>query len=545
MGVDAELERARDYYRRQAWAAACEAFRAVDGSSPLAIDDLERLAESTHVLGRGDEAVALLQRVYQVHVDAGTTGRAVQIAFYLWHALVAKGEFAHAGGWIARARRLGEAQPECAELGYLLIPEAERQFGEGDFAGTFATAGRAADAGNRCGDRDLVTIATHIQGRARIRQGRVEEGLALLDEAMVGVTAGETSAGITSWIYCSVIDACHQLHELGRAREWTLALNAWCDARPQYTGAFSGACRIHRAELLQLVGAWPDAIREARLACDLLTQGYGEAMAGPAHYQLGEIHRLRGEFAEADEAYRRANRYGGETQPGLSLLRLAQGKQDASVAAIRRALAETTDRLMRSRLLPAFVEIMLATNDVPAARDGASELAEVVELYDMPALHARAAYARGAVHLADGTPEAALPALRHAWRLWRDLDAPYEAACARVLVGAACRALHDEDTAAMEFDAARQVLAQLGAIPDLNRTNALTRKAAVRDVAGLSPRELEVLRLVAAGKTNQAIAAELFISDRTVARHVSNIFTKIGVGSRTAAAAYAFRHGIR
>jgi DNA-binding CsgD family transcriptional regulator len=544
MEVAAELERAREHHRRQAWAAACDAYRAVDGSSPLEIGDLERLAESTHILGRGEEAVALLQRVYQVHLDAGDHGKAVRIAFYLWHALVAKGDFAHAGGWIARAWRLTEAQPECAELGYLLIPEAERQFGEGDFAAAFATAGRAADAGTRCGDRDLGTIATHIQGRARIRQGRVAEGLALLDEAMVGVTAGETSAGVTSWIYCSVIDACHQLHEMRRAREWTVALNAWCDARPQYTGAFSGVCRIHRAELLQLGGAWPDAVREARLACDLLTQGYGEAMAGPAYYRLGEIHRLRGELIDADEAYRRASRYGGETQPGLALLRLAQGRADASVAAIRRALAETTDRLMRSRLLPAFVEIMLATDDTAAAREGATELAEIVEAYDMAALHAWAAHARGAVHLADGAPAAALPALRHAWRLWRDLDAPYEAACARVLVGSACRALHDEDTAAMELDAARQVFAQLGAIPDLTRTDALIGKPAVRDTAGLSPRELEVLRLVAAGKTNQAIAAELFISDRTVARHVSNILTKIGVGSRTAAAAYAFAHGI-
>lgn len=545
MDVVAELGRAREFHCRHAWADACDAFRAIDCSSPLEIEDLERLAESTHVLGRGDEAVRLLQRLYQVHVDAGDIGRAVRCAFYLWHALAVKGEFAHAGGWIARAWRLTEPQPECAELGYLLIPEAEHQFGEGDFAGAFATAGRAVEMGNRCGDRDLTAVAGHIQGRARIRERRVAEGWALLDEAMVGVTAGETSAGVTSWIYCSVIAACHELHEVRRAREWTVALNGWCDARPQYTGAFSGVCRIHRAELLQLGGAWADAVREARLACEQLTQGYGEIMAGLAFYQLGEVHRLRAESADADEAYRRASGYGGETQPGLALLRLAQGKVDASVAAIRRALAETTDRLVRSRLLPAYVEIMLATDDAAAARQGARELAEIVEVYDTAALHARSAHARGAVHLADGSPEAALPALRHAWRLWRDLDAPYEAACARVLVGLACRALHDEDTAVMELDAARQVFAQLGAIPDLTRTDTLIRKCRVGEVVGLSPREVEVLRLVAAGKTNQAIAAELFISDRTVERHVSNILTKIGVGSRTAAAAYAFAHEIR
>ncbi len=268
-------------------------------------------------------------------------------------------------------------------------------------------------------------------------------------------------------------------------------------------------------------------------------------MAGQAFYQLGDIHRLRGESASAEEAFQLAGEYGWETQPGLALLRLAQGKGDASVAAVRRALAETTDRLARSRLLPPYVEIMLATGDVDAAREGARELAEIAEVYDTDALQARSAHARGAVHLADASPEAALPALRHAWRLWRDLDAPYEAACARVLVGLACRDLHDEDTAAMELDAARQAFARLGAIPDLTRTDALMRKPSVRDVAGLSPREVEVLRLVAAGKTNQAIAAELFISDRTVARHVSNIFTKLAVGTRTAAAAYAFEHGIR
>jgi DNA-binding CsgD family transcriptional regulator len=543
--VIGELERAREFHRRQEWADACEAFRAIDSISPLEIDDLERLAEATHILGRGDEAASLLQRAYQVHVAVGDIGRAVRCAFYLWHALGSKGEFGHAGGWIARAWRLVETQPECAELGYLLIPEAEHQFGEGDFAGAFATAGRAVEMGNRVGDRDLVTISAHIQGRARIKEGRVGEGLALLDEAMVGVTAGETSFGITSWVYCSVIAACHELHELRRAREWTVALNAWCDARPQYTGAFSGVCRIHRAELLQLGGAWADAVREARLACEQLTQGFAEAMAGPAFYQLGEIHRLRGEFASAEEAFRAASRYGWETQPGLALLWLAQRKVDASVAAIRRRLAETTDRLVRSRLLPAYVEIMLATDDVAAARQGTRELAEIVEAYDTAALHARSAHARGAVHLADASPESALPALRHAWRLWRELDAPYEAARARVLVGVACRALHDEDTAVMELDAARQTFAGLGAIPDLTHTDALIGKRRAHDAAGLSPRELEVIRLVAAGKTNQTIATELFLSEKTVERHVSNILAKLGVGSRTAAAAYAFDHGIR
>jgi DNA-binding CsgD family transcriptional regulator len=540
----AGLEQAREYHRRQQWADACDAFQAIDRAAPLAIDDLGRLAEATHVLGRIDEAVPLLQRVYQAHVDAGDTGRAVRTAFYLWHALIVKEEFAHAGGWIARARRLAESQPDCAELGFLLVPEAERQFGGGDFAGAFRTAGRAAALAGRLGDRDLVAIAAHIQGRARIRQGRVVDGLALLDEALVEVTSGATSAGITSWIYCSVIDACRELHELRRAREWTLALNAWCDDRPQYTGVFSGICRIHRAELLLLGGAWPDAVREAQLACEQLTGAYGRAMAGPAFYQLGEVYRLRGEFDAAGEAYRNASRYGGQTQPGLALLWLTRGNVDGSVAAIGRALAETTHALARSRMLPAYVVIMLAGQDVAAARAGASELDEIAEAYDTAGLHARSAYARGAVHLADGAPDTALPALREAWRLWRDLDAPYEAARTRVLIGLACRALRDEGSAGMELEAARDTFDQLGAVSDLARTDTLVGRAGVGDAATLSPRELEVLRLVAAGKSNQAIATELVISDRTVERHVSNIFLKLGVGSRTAAAAYAFAHGI-
>jgi DNA-binding CsgD family transcriptional regulator len=324
-----------------------------------------------------------------------------------------------------------------------------------------------------------------------------------------------------------------------------VALNAWCDARPQFVGAYSGVCRVHRSELLQLGGAWPDAVREAQLACELLTGGYGEVMAGMAFYQLGEVYRLRGEVADAAEAYRGASRYGWQTQPGLALLWLVQGRVDAAVAAIRRVLAETTDRLTRANLLPAYVEIMLAAEDVAAAHDGARELAEIAEVYRTPALHAHAAHARGAVHLADGSADSALPALRRAWRQWRDLDAPYEAARVRVLVGLACQALHDEDTAAMELDAARHVFAGLGAGPEVARVDALTRKRPPGDLAGLSPREIDVLRLVATGKTNSAIAAELFLSDKTVARHVSNIFAKLGVGSRTAAAAYAFEHGIR
>jgi ATP/maltotriose-dependent transcriptional regulator MalT len=517
---------------------ACEVFLAVDGVAPLAVADLGRLAESAHVLGRADDAVRLLQRLYTAHVDAGDTGRAVRTAFYLWHALLMKGDVARAGGWVARARRLAQSRQGCPELGFLLVPAAEQQFGEGDFAGASATAERMATLAQQLPDADLSAVALHLQGRARIRQGRVVEGLALLDEALVEVTAGATSPAITSWIYCSVIDACRELQELRRAREWTTALNAWCDARPQYTGVLSAVCRVHRAELLLMDGAWPDAVREAELACGQLGRGYGDAVAGPAFYLLAEAYRLRGDATAAEQAYRNASRYGGEIQPGLALLWLARGRSDPAAAAIRRALVEAVHPLARARLLPAYVDILLARPDVAAAREGAEELQEIAEAYDTAALHARSAYARGAVDLADGAPTEALAALRRADRLWRNVDVPYEAARTRVLIGRACGALGDDASAELELEAARQAFTRLQAVGDLDRAGARA------GAAGLSPRELEVLRLVAAGRSNQAIAAELAISDRTVERHLSNIFGKLGVGSRTAAAAYAYAHGL-
>ena len=542
MDVTAELERARKAHQQQAWADAVAEFTAADLAAPLGLDDLDRLAESAQMLGRGVEAAQALQRAYQGRADAGEIGPALRCAYWLHDVLLFRGEFAHAGGWLARAQRLAESAPECAERGYLLLPEAERLLREGDPDAAYAATAQARALGAACDDKDLAALAIHLQGQAVIRRGDLTEGLVLLDEAMLCLTAGETSPRVTGVVYCSTISTCQRLHEVGRAREWTTALNAWVDSRPQFTGAYAGICRIHRSELQQLRGAWPDAVREAELACDLLTQGYGEIVAGGAFYQLGEVHRLRGEFAEADEAYRRAAQYGWDTQPGLALLRLAQGRADAADAGIRRALNETRDRLPRSRLLPAHVEIMLAAGDLPAAREAATELSEIAEWYATPALRALSGYAHGAVQLADGAADAALPTLRQAWRLWRDLDVPYQAARTRVLVGLACRAQRDEDTAEMELDAAGQVFHQLGAAPDLARIAELNRKRPTGDPSGLSPREIEVLRLVAAGKTNHAIAAELFLSEKTVARHLSNIFTKLGVGSRTAAAAYAYEH---
>ncbi|MCX5209065.1 response regulator transcription factor [Kitasatospora sp. NBC_00240] len=547
----ATLVDARRSHELQRWQDACEAFARADGGAPLGIEDLEAWAESAHILGRGPEACRLLERAYRTRADAGEVGDAIRCAFWLHEALTMRGEFGHAGGWLARAARLARAGPGCAEEGYLLLPEAERQLAQ-DADAAFGTAARALELAVRCGDRDLAVAATHIQGLVRIRQERVEEGLALLDEAMLAVTAGETSPRVTGWVYCSVIAACGELQELRRAREWTTALDAWMAGRPQFVGGYSGICLIHRSELMRLLGQWQKAALQARTACERLTQGFAEMLAGAAFYQLGEVDRLRGDWPAAEQAYRRAGRYGCDAQPGLALLRLAQQLPEPAVSGVRRALAEAATRPARAKLLPAYAEIMLAAGEPDAAAEAVTELAAVAQAYDRPAMRARTEYARAAVRLTGGDSAAALTAARSAWRLWRELDVPYEAARSRVLVGLACRGLGDEDSAAGEFEAALRGFAELGAEPDRARTEVLARARPGDEVgaraderpAGLTAREREVLRLVAAGDTNQAVARELVLSEKTVARHLSNIFRKLGVGSRTAAAAYAFEHGL-
>jgi DNA-binding CsgD family transcriptional regulator len=531
----------RECFDRRAWADAFAELSAADREAPLEPEDVERLATAAYLLGRDEESVELWERAHRELMRRGDEERAARCAGWMVFVLMNGGEFARASGWLARARRLlDDGQRDCVERGHLLVPLAVQHAFAGDWPSAHAISGQAAEIGDRFGDIDLVTLARNIQGRALIGQGRTVEGMTMLDEVMVAVMADEVSEIVAGAVYCSVIEACQEVFDLRRAQQWTAALTHWCESQPDLV-PFSGNCLVHRAEIMQLHGAWPDAVDAAERACERLLRR-GQPAVGAAFYQQAELHRLCGEFAQAEEAYNKASRWGREPQPGLARLRLAQGQVGAAEAVIRRAADGAQDRLVRSRLLPALVEIVSAAGDVDAARAAADELSEMAADLDAPLLRALAIDAQGAVLLLEGDARAALGALRLAWTAWQELEVPYEAARVRVLSALACRQLGDEETAEMELDAARWVFQELGAVPDFARAQALSRKAAGKPAGGLTARELEVLRLVATGKTNRSIAADLFLSEKTVARHVSNIFAKLGLSSRAAATAYAYEH---
>jgi DNA-binding CsgD family transcriptional regulator len=534
----------REAYDRLAWRDAYVHLSAADQQESLGAGDLDRLARAAYLTGHIDVANDAWERTHHAFLGRGETAPAVRCAFWLGLTLVQRGEHARGGGWLARAQHiLEDTALDCVEQGYLRIPMALQTLEGGDPETAYRSFVEVTELADRFGDADLLALGRLGQGRSLVAQGQAAQGLALLDEAMVAVTTGEVSPLATGIVYCAMIIVCRAIFDLRRVQEWTAVLSRWC-ATQQDLKPYRGQCLVHRSEIMQLRGEWTDAMDEVREASEHLSDPPGDPVLGMALYQQGELLRLRGEFARAETCYREASGCGHTMQPGLALLRLVQGRLDDAAAAIGRTVTEAEGVVERSRVLAAYVEVKLAAGDVEAARAAVDELDEIAAAFESPYLRAVVGYARGCVLLAAGDPGAACVALRRAWVAWHELEAPYEAARVRLLMARACRQLGDHDTAEMELDAARRVFEQLGAVPALEQVRELIGRAVPPSTGGLTPREIEVLRLVATGATNREIADNLVISDKTVARHVSNMFTKLGLSSRAAATAYAYEHDL-
>jgi DNA-binding CsgD family transcriptional regulator/tetratricopeptide (TPR) repeat protein len=541
MTVMKTLGRARKSFEQRGWADAYRLFEAADREARLEPEDLERLATAAYLMGREDESEAFWERAHRVFLERGDREGAARSACWLAVGLQLRGAIAPASGWFRRAQHiLDEGQIECVVRGFLLIPSAIQRVVQGDPVAGDALFSQAAEIARRYRNHDLACKAAQGRGRALIRLGRVPEGVALLDEAMVAVIAGDVSPMLAGDAYCTVLEGCQEIFDLRRAYEWTTRLARWCAAQPDLV-RYRGECLLYRAEVLQMRGKWDEAARDAQDACELLMS---RPAAGAAFYRLGEIHRLRGEFDRAEAAYMHANERGRKPQPGLSLLRLAQGEIDAAAASIRSVLLDTRTQAARARMLAAAVEILLAAGDLEHARAAATELSTIASAIGASMLNAASAHATGAVLLAEGDVAGAAAWLCQASEIWRDLGMPYEEAHTCLLMAAVCERRGDHEGRRLDIEAARRLLEQLNADFCLARIGGQPKRARSEPVGSLSEREAQVLRLLASGKTNRAIAEELFISEKTVARHVSNIFDKLGVSSRSAATAWAYQRNL-
>ncbi len=535
------LEQARTAFGRGDWGAAYDAWSEA-GLDALTVDELVDLASAAELLGQHDTLVAALQRAFVASRDGGETGLAVLTAFRLSMSTGAHGEPALSAGWSARAEGLAdELDDDAVEHGWIAFLQMFRAIMSGDFAAATDCAERAVAIARRHGEPNLTAMALSGRGRIALYAGRVPEGLALLDESMVWVISGETEPVVAGHVYCTAIEGCQEISDFARMAEWTSALERWCAEQPGLL-MFTGQCAVHRGQLLRLRGEWGPALDEFELAAVRYREVGAPDAAALSAYEAGEVLRLRGEHAAAEESYERAADRGFEPQPGLALLWLARAEQAAAVAAVDRLLAEPGGPVQRCRILPAAVEVLLAAGQVDRARDLAGELSGIADDFGCEPLKAAAAQASGAVELTGGDPAGALPYLRKAQQLWARTEAPVDRARARVLTGRALGALGDADAARRELEAARTIFRQVGARPYADEVDRLLQPASLP--AGLSAREAEVLRLVASGRSNAQIAADLVLSEKTVARHLSNIFTKLAVGSRTAATAYAFENGL-
>jgi DNA-binding CsgD family transcriptional regulator len=533
-----DLERAHDAVARRSWAEAYSIYHEL-GSSDLAPAEWESFADAAWWMGHQDGSTAARQKAYTGFAEAGDDRSAGRVAGRLSIEHFLREEPAVGAGWLARAQRHAQALPDCVELGFLAMLQGAIAFYGRDFDAALPLLEHGREIGERFGDRDLLGMTIHLQGLILIASGRTGEGVTMLDEAMTSVVAGELSDYFTGAIYCNVIDACLGIADVRRAAEWSEAAQRWVASIPPES-PYPGLCRINRATVASLRGDWSEAEAEAMRAAEELS--YNPSLVAEALYQAGDIRRRLGDLAGAEEAFERAAELGKDPQPGLALLRLAQGKVDAALAALRVA-GDPGNPLARARRLWALVDAALAAGDTETARSAAAELDGMAEGADALVFDASASTVRGSILLAEGDGSGALPILRHACRVWQDLRLPYEGARARILCGLALRSVGDEDDARLELRGALAAFERLGATMDAVRASDLLAEPKTLP-RGLTAREAEVLRLVAAGKTNRDIAVELVISEHTVARHLQNMFVKLGVSSRSAATAFAFEHDL-
>lgn len=549
------LEGARRAAADRRWLDAYEALSELDRRSALAVEDLELLATAAFLCGRGHDCRQARLRAYQLHLHRGDLRQAVRCAACIGLEQLSAGQVAEAAGclpvsmsacsaWAAQSRALVEHEGQGVEAGLLLIPVAYEQLAmQDDPAGAADIAAQAVVIGRRFGDWDVLAMALAVQGRALTRSHRVPEGMALLDESVMLAVAGEVSPPVAGLALTGAVDTSDEAFELDRCDAWTRTLARWCDQQEGMV-AFRSRSLSHLAALEQRHGRWDAALELAEQACEPPIDEADPMAAAAARYRQGEVLRLRGELRGADAAYRQASERGLDPQPGMALLRLAEGDTAAASASLLRALRETQGGLDRARMLPAQIVALLAAGERSTAAEAARELEQTARLHATPALEATADQADTEVLLAEGDAAVALMSARSAWRVWHHFDLPYEEAQARVLIARCCRMLGDAATAVLELEAACKIFSRLGAKPDLDQARTMAGRDIYVSTHRLTPREEQVLQLLATGLTNRAIADRLHVTTRTVDTHVSRILTKLGVSTRSAATALAHRHDL-
>jgi class 3 adenylate cyclase len=462
----------RDAVGRHAWAEAYELLASAEADDELAAADLEVLAEAAYWSGHADEARGARERGYRRHLREGNRARAATLALMLSLDHLNNGDFPLFNGWFAKGERLLADEPPSAAHALLELTRSFEALETGNLDRALELSEGAHDLALRSGDPDVESLALVQQGHILLVQGKLDRGLRLLDESSATALGGELSPLSSCIVYCMTITSCCDVGDIDRARRWTDAANRWCDDRD--LGGFSGACRVHRSEILRLGGDWDGAEREARNACGELT-GYDMMTRAAGHYEIGEIRRRRGDFAAAEEAYRTASELGREPQPGLALLRLAQGRVGEAQSGLRRALAqEGAGPLARARLLPGQIEVSLAAGDVEAARVAAAELLEIADRFHVdgkrtPLLEGNLQLAQGQIALAEDRWDDAERCLRKALTTWTRVGAPYETARARMLLGATYGHQGDREGAREQYEAARATFERLGAVLDAQR----------------------------------------------------------------------------